>query len=265
MHLHFYKYQGTGNDFVLLDNRGQNWEQKLKKKDIAFLCDRRFGIGADGLILLSDSKDHDFRMIYYNSDGNESSMCGNGGRCIVAFAQTMGVIGTQTTFDAIDGSHEARIENKQITLKMSKPSGMRALGKDISWLDTGSPHYVRFQDQSIAEINVDKEGRQIRNSEAFREGGTNVNFVNILQDAKLRVRTYERGVEAETLSCGTGVTACAYAYHQAYPFTSPHIEVMTEGGKLEVKIDHFQQENEAVYLIGPATYVFEGDMAWVAD
>lgn len=261
MHIHFYKYQGTGNDFVILDNRNSRWEKILTTSQIAFLCDRRFGIGADGLILLSDSEEHDFKMIYYNSDGRESSMCGNGGRCIVAFAYQLGAIGPQCSFEAIDGLHEAQISGKEVKLKMGKPQGYQPLAEHTVWLDTGSPHYVRFQEEAVSQLDVDQEGREIRNSEAYRAEGTNVNFVNVLGEAQLQVRTYERGVEAETLSCGTGVTACAYAYHQSNPATSGTIQVKTEGGNLSVEIQNFQQHDEAVFLIGPATFVYEGDIA----
>ncbi len=265
MNLHFYKYQGTGNDFILLDNRGLDLEKKLETKHIHFLCDRRFGIGADGLILLSDSSEEDFRMIYYNADGRESSMCGNGGRCIVAFAQKLGIIQNSCSFEAIDGLHEASILASQVKLKMGKPKGFQSLTSHAVWLDTGSPHYVQFQTEAVSALNVDQEGRRIRNSDTYRQEGTNVNFVNILEDAVLQVRTYERGVEGETLSCGTGVTACAYAYHRSHPATAPQIQVQTEGGKLEVAIERFQQPDEAIYLIGPASFVYEGDISLSGD
>jgi len=261
MDIHFFKYQGTGNDFIILDNRGLTWENVLTTKQIAFLCDRRFGIGGDGLILLSDADTEDFRMIYYNADGRESSMCGNGGRCIVAFAQKVGLISQHCTFEAIDGLHEASIEGAQVKLKMGKPHGFYTISDDVVWLDTGSPHYVQFQDSAVSTLHVDQLGRQIRNSEPFRKEGTNVNFVNILGNGQLQVRTYERGVEGETLSCGTGVTACAYAYHLAHPEEADTIHVKTEGGKLSVEINDFQEVDEAVFLIGPATFVFEGNIS----
>lgn len=258
MQIHFFKYQGTGNDFIIMDNRNQDWEAVLTTEQIAFLCDRRFGIGADGLMLLSDSKEQDFRMIYYNADGRESSMCGNGGRCIVAFAQKIELIDNSCTFEAIDGLHEASIEGNQVKLKMGKPHGFRAIADDVVWLDTGSPHYVQFQETAVGKLDVNQAGSEIRYSEPFRKEGTNVNFVNILGKALLQVRTYERGVEAETLSCGTGVTACAYAYLRAHPANAQTIQVRTEGGALAVEITDFQQANESVFLIGPATFVFEG-------
>lgn len=265
MDIPFFKYQGTGNDFVILDNRNLQWEALLSTEQIAFLCDRRFGIGADGLILLSDSPDQDFRMIYYNADGRESSMCGNGGRCIVAFAQKVGLIDEHCTFEAIDGLHEASIAGTQVKLKMGKPHGLHSISSDAVWLDTGSPHYVQFQDTAVSQLNVDQAGSKIRYSEPFKKEGTNVNFVNVLGKAHLQVRTYERGVEAETLSCGTGVTACAYAYLKSQPEGVETIQVQTEGGKLSVEVNNFQQADEAVYLIGPATFVFEGNISLHID
>lgn len=261
MEIHFYKYQGTGNDFIILDNRNLRWEKVLTTSQIAFLCDRRFGIGADGLMLLSDSATQDFNMIYYNADGRESSMCGNGGRCIVAFAQKVGLIDQQCTFEAIDGLHEAWIQGQNVKLKMGRPHGFHTISEQTVWLDTGSPHYVHFQESAVSLLNVDREGSQIRYSDPYREAGTNVNFVNILENGHLQVRTYERGVEAETLSCGTGVTACAYAYFKAHSTSPETIQVKTEGGDLAVQINDFQQANEAVYLIGPATFVYEGNIS----
>jgi len=247
MNLHFYKYQGTGNDFIIIDNRGRSLEKNLSTATIAKLCDRRFGIGADGLILLSDSQEQDFRMIYYNSDGRESSMCGNGGRCIVSFANKLGAVAASCVFDAIDGLHEAEIKDNLVKLKMGKPQGFQALANQQVWLDTGSPHYVSFEDQPIAELDVYSKGKEVRNSPPFQEQGTNVNFVNVLGVRHLKVRTYERGVEAETLSCGTGVTASAYAYLQLQAkSTYDTIRVDTPGGQLSVEIQAQGTTEEAV-------------------
>jgi diaminopimelate epimerase len=259
--LHFYKYQGTGNDFILLHNPNQQFENRLTTPQIAWLCDRRFGVGADGLMLLSPSDQADFRMIYYNSDGRESSMCGNGGRCITAFAHRLGLIGEHCTFDAIDGLHEAWIEeNGLVRLKMGTPTGLISLDERSLWLDTGSPHYVTFVEEELSDWDVEGEGKKVRYSEAFAREGTNVNFVNVLAPHRLRVRTYERGVEAETLSCGTGVTACAYARLSEMARSEGTLSIQTEGGELSVEVRKRGMPQEEVFLIGPATFVFEGQV-----
>lgn len=259
MELSFFKYQGTGNDFVLLDNRGKNWEKLLSKGNIAFLCDRRRGIGADGLMLLSDSEDSDFKMIYYNSDGGESTMCGNGGRCIVGFANRLGHIQDECTFEAIDGLHYAQIKENEVILEMMKPQGFQSLDNSKYWIDTGSPHYVWFTDEPIQDIPVVEQGKQIRYHPDFQPiGGTNVNFVNITEAQVLQVRTYERGVENETLSCGTGVTACAYTYLLKHPQDPSEIQVKTPGGKLKVQVTKMGMTDERVFLSGPATFVYQG-------
>ena len=261
MNLPFYKYQGTGNDFVMLDNRTNKYEDQLTREQIAFLCDRRMGIGADGLILLSPSETEDFRMIYYNSDGGESAMCGNGGRCLVAFAHYLGVIGSECTFDAVDGLHHASIEGEIVTLEMQVPQGYQKLNGNTVWLNTGSPHYVRFDEKSVLDLNVYQEGKQIRYSEPYlSQGGTNVNFVNVLESNRLKVRTYERGVEDETLSCGTGVTACAYAHLVETDGVGENVEIEVKGGKLEVIVKDRGTDQEKVFLKGPATYVFAGEI-----
>ncbi|MCL4151413.1 UNVERIFIED_CONTAM: hypothetical protein GTU68_010396 [Idotea baltica] len=259
MELSFFKYQGTGNDFILLDNRKKNWERLLSRESIAYLCDRRRGIGADGLMLLSDSEDADFRMIYYNSDGGESTMCGNGGRCIVGFAKRLGHIQDECTFDAIDGLHHAQVNGNEVILEMMKPKGFQTLADSKFWIDTGSPHYVWFTDKPIEEISVFEQGKKIRYHTDFQAiGGTNVNFVNIDEPKKLQVRTYERGVENETLSCGTGVTACAYTYLMQHPQDSPEIQINTPGGILKVEVKDMGTTEERVFLSGPATFVFQG-------
>ncbi|MEZ4830234.1 MAG: diaminopimelate epimerase [Bacteroidia bacterium] len=261
MKLPFYKYQGTGNDFVMVDNREGLFSRVFSQQQIAFICDRRFGIGADGFILLSPSETGDFQMIYYNSDGRESTMCGNGGRCLVAFARDLGLEKETYTFDAVDGLHHATVSAGIVSLEMIRPHGLRKIEDSVFWLDTGSPHFVSFNDQPVAEINVFAEGRKIRYSEPFASaGGTNVNFANILSPQKLRVRTYERGVEDETLSCGTGVTACAYAYLSAQGGSDGKIIVETQGGTLSVEVQNAGTPSERVLLQGPATFVFRGEM-----
>jgi diaminopimelate epimerase len=256
MKLHFHKYQGTGNDFILLDNREGNIS--LSRDEVAWLCHRRFGIGADGLMLLESTPEADFRMVYYNSDGGESTMCGNGGRCIVAFAHALGIIGNSTRFIAVDGPHHADIEGGIVSLEMKDVAGMQRYdGYDI--LDTGSPHYIQWV-EDVAATDVFHLGRRIRNEERFTPGGINVNFVKRSGANTLSVRTYERGVEDETLSCGTGVTAAAIAASGGDTGTFSY-QILTPGGKLEVQF-HKPTPDSAnkVILRGPALSVFEGDV-----
>ncbi|MBZ9651044.1 diaminopimelate epimerase [Psychroflexus montanilacus] len=258
MDLHFYKYQGTGNDFVLIDNRTSNF--KNDTKIIKKLCDRRFGVGADGLILLENSSLDlsDFKMVYFNADGNESTMCGNGGRCIVAFAKKLGVIESETTFEAIDGLHSATIKDGFVNLKMVDVPTVN-LSKEASFLDTGSPHHVAFVDD-VYDFDVFTQGRRIRNLPNYEAiKGTNVNFIQI-KEGVVHVRTYERGVEDETLSCGTGVTAAAITAKMSNKIEDLPVKVITKGGTLEVD---FEVEGpnavKNIWLKGPATFVFEGD------
>lgn len=261
MEISFEKYHGTGNDFIMIDHRDKQMAELLDQNHIAFLCDRHFGIGADGLILLESSPAFDFRMVYYNSDGRQSSMCGNGGRCLVAFAAYLGIISDTCTFEATDGLHEAELlSDGSIALGMQSVSSLQRHGSD--WvLDTGSPHYVRFLDQGIDSLDVVQEGQSIRNSALFAADGVNVNFVQV-HPGGIRVRTYERGVEDETLSCGTGVTAAAIAYAAANSLTGPQeIAVDTKGGKLGVAFNYTRKKTTEVRLIGPATRVFSGTLS----
>ena len=255
MEINFHKYQGTGNDFVIIDNR----DNLFPKSDIQLinkLCDRRFGIGADGLILLEHSDTSDFKMIYFNADGNESTMCGNGGRCIVAFAKKLVLISDKTTFDAIDGIHYATITNDIASLQMIDVDTVKD-NKSHFFLNTGSPHHVEFVD-AISKVDVKTKGRSIRNGTPYFEEGTNVNFVEQIDDNSFKVRTYERGVEDETLSCGTGVVAVAIAANVAERTSETNINLETLGGKLSVS---FTKENgvyQNIFLTGKATFVFEG-------
>jgi diaminopimelate epimerase len=266
----FFKYQGTGNDFVMIDQRQQQFVQKSDVATINHLCDRRFGIGADGLILLEYPKNteggaRDFQMIYFNADGRESSMCGNGGRCLVAFANYLKVFENQCVFNAIDGLHDAKVRaDGWVELKMIDVEKVE-IGKDFYLLNTGSPHFVVFV-EDLTDINVYENGREIRYSERFYTEGVNVNFVEIKKDGSLEVATYERGVEAETFSCGTGVTAAAIAFalKKDYNFKENKtliVPILTKGGNLEVRL----QRNSAgvfqdIWLCGPATQVFEGEV-----
>lgn len=256
MQFTFYKYQGTGNDFVMIDNRTLIFPKKDANL-IKRLCDRRFGIGADGLILLENHDQYDFTMVYYNSDGNESSMCGNGGRCLVAFAKKMGVISTKAEFEAVDGYHFATIDDNNTVFLQMKDVDVVDVKENYTFLNTGSPHHVQMVDD-LVHYNIKDEGAKIRYSSLYGKAGSNVNFVSQVNEDTFTVRTYERGVEDETLSCGTGVTAVAIAMFVNKKTTSNHINLNVEGGKLAV---NFEVENGCftnVNLIGPATFVFEG-------
>ena len=254
MILQCYKYQGTGNDFVLIDNRNQ--DILLTTEQIKWLCDRRFGIGADGLMLLEFQEGVDFKMVYYNSDGNESSMCGNGGRCITAFAKLLGIIESSAKFIAIDGMHEAKIEDEFVSLKMNEVKQIET-GENYFYLNTGSPHYVQFVDD-IDTIDVFTEGKKIRYNDRFKAEGTNVNFIQKTEH-ELVVRTYERGVENETLSCGTGVTAAALvAALTGNSTTKNNCSVKTLGGNLNVTFEKVLESNfYNIWLEGPAVFVFK--------
>lgn len=256
MEITFYKYEGTGNDFVMIDNR-QNIFPKNNLKLIEKLCDRRFGIGADGLILLENDSETNFKMVYYNSDGNESSMCGNGGRCITAFAKSLNVIQNEATFIATDGLHEATIlENELVNLQMKDVSEVK-IESDYVFLNTGSPHHVMLVDD-LENQDVKTIGAQIRYSDLYGKAGSNVNFVKQISESHFALRTYERGVEDETLSCGTGATAAAIAMNAIGKTNSHTIKLDVEGGQLEVSFDKVDDRYINVFLKGPATFVFSG-------
>ncbi len=258
MKLQFFKYQGAGNDFVMIDDRSESFKQD--KDLIEWLCDRHFGIGADGLILLQNDVNTDFKMVYFNSDGRQSTMCGNGGRCIVRFAQHLGLIQNQTSFQAIDGLHEALMDENQVQLKMSNVSHVDKFPTHL-FLNTGSPHHVEFV-QDVNQIDVKIRGSQIRYGAPYFQEGSNVNFVEILPENTLKIRTYERGVEDETLACGTGITAAAIAAFEAEKISTYHVNLKAYGGDLQVK---FQKNTsggyENIWLIGPAEMVFGGEIA----
>ncbi len=257
MILHFYKYQGCGNDFILLDNRSNTIN--LSMLEIKKMCDRHFGIGADGLMLLENLPDYDFKMVYYNSDGNQSSMCGNGGRCITAFANQLNIIKNKARFMAIDGEHLSIINNGIISLKMNDVLTVEK-HPDYYFLNTGSPHVVKWVD-NINEYNVFEEGKKIRFSQAFKnKGGTNVNFIEQKNDMLL-VRTYERGVEDETLACGTGVVASALVNAFANKSAEKNkCNIVSLGGNLNVTyIQHTDNSFTDIWLKGPAKFVFEGE------
>lgn len=258
MPIEFYKYQGTGNDFVMIDNRLLQFP-KNNTKLVATLCDRKFGIGADGLILLEDHPEYDFKMVYYNSDGNLSSMCGNGGRCLVQFARFLGIIKHEATFEAVDGLHFARIlENNWVSLGMNDVKEVRQETGYV-FLDTGSPHHVQLV-ENVTAFDVVSEGRNIRH-DIYGKAGANVNFVTPLSDNSFRVRTYERGVENETLSCGTGVTAVALAMYTLGKTTAKNVTLETPGGTLQITFEPKEGHFEKVFLNGPALQVFKGTWA----
>jgi diaminopimelate epimerase len=254
----FYKYQGTGNDFIFIDNR-KNQIGSLSQKQVGFLCHRRFGIGADGLMLLNPHEKLDFTMVYYNSDGNISSMCGNGGRCITAFAHQVGQIKDRAQFQAVDGIHDAVINTDgTVSLKMIDVQSVEK-NDNFYFLNTGSPHYVQFV-KDIEKFDVFGKGRAIRNNERFKKEGTNVNFVEILSPDSIFVRTYERGVEDETYSCGTGVTASAISAGFELDNNNNSFNIKALGGNLNVR---YQKQNNTfsdIWLTGPATYVFSGEI-----
>jgi diaminopimelate epimerase len=252
----FNKYQGTGNDFIIIDNRKDVIDPENSGL-INKLCDRRFGIGADGLILISDNENYDFEMKYFNSDGFESTMCGNGGRCSSDFAIKHGIAGNTLTFRAIDGKHKALSENGIIRLQMNDIKDPVKI-KENYFINTGSPHYIVFQ-KDIDKIDVNSEGKNIRWSDEFAPEGTNVNFVEV-SDKGIYVRTFERGVEEETLSCGTGVTASAIASVLSGQIVNVPVRVRTRGGNLEVSFNYGGGNISDIWLSGPATFVFEGNI-----
>lgn len=256
MQIEFYKYQGTGNDFVMIDNR-----QGIFPKDniqlIAHLCDRRFGIGGDGLILLENDPETDFKMVYYNSDGNQSSMCGNGGRCLVAFAKKLNVIDDNTTFIATDGLHHASVgSNGIVSLQMIDVEEVK-ITPEYVFMNTGSPHHIQLVDD-LEHYNVKENGASIRYGELYGKQGSNINFVKKIDETTFSLRTYERGVEDETLACGTGATAVAIAMNALGETKANSIDLNVEGGKLVVSFDKKEGQFTNVFLKGPAEFVFKG-------
>ena len=255
MNIQFHKYQGAGNDFIIIDNRSLFFDDSNHKL-IHSLCDRKLGIGADGLILLQDVTNYDFEMVYYNADGHLGSMCGNGGRCVVDFAKQLNIFEKECHFLACDGPHLATWTSSNVSLRMQNVEEIES-GEDYFFLDTGSPHYVKFV-KDIESINVFEEGQKIRYNERFKNDGTNVNFVQI-KDQKLYVRTYERGVEDETLACGTGVVASVLSAYEAKLISNNTVEVIALGGDLKVnfeKKDHYH----SIDLVGPYNCVFKGEI-----
>ncbi|HEX8059761.1 MAG TPA: diaminopimelate epimerase [Cyclobacteriaceae bacterium] len=250
MKLHFEKYQATGNDFVLVDNR--NGSINLTVDQIRKICDRKFGVGADGLMLIEKHPSLDFNLVYYNSDGSQS-LCGNGSRAAVRMASALGMINGKATFNAYDGKHEAEVGDV-IKVKINDVT----VGNNSDFINTGSPHVIKFV-TGLKDYPVYEEGKRLRD---LKPNGTNVNFVELLPDNTIYVRTYERGVENETLSCGTGVTACALAVHFK-GYSSP-VAIKTPGGELSVQFTPHPSGQSVtfhdIFLIGPAKMVFKGDL-----
>lgn len=253
MQIEFSKYQGTGNDFILVDNRSGQCDN-LSQSDIQFFCYRRFGIGADGLILVQHCPDASFEMVYFNADGSQS-FCGNGARCTVHFASTLGIDTRNVIFKAIDGLHQASQCGDEVRIHMQDVKSVNRVGEDFV-VHTGSPHYVRISNDHSKE-NVVQTGKAIRYNETFQLEGINVNLLAI-HEKGIEVATYERGVEDETLSCGTGVTACALVYATLSNASINHVEVQTKGGKLEVFWKKTETGFQDIFLVGPATFVFKG-------
>ncbi len=258
MEFTFYKYQGTGNDFVIIDNR-DNFFPKDNTALVAQICDRRFGVGADGLLLMENHPSADFKMVYYNSDGNLSSMCGNGGRCISHFANFLGIISEKTTFEAVDGTHEATVKNDWVSLRMNDVDKVNLFENHI-FLNTGSPHHVEMV-SNLQDFDVFSKGRTLRNK-IYGKEGANINFVEQNNEGIFSVRTYERGVEAETLSCGTGVTAVAIGMFATGKTPHNQVRLKTPGGELLVRFEKRGSTYKNVYLEGPAVQVFKGIWQW---
>ncbi len=260
MRLVFHKYHGTGNDFILIDNRMNifNPDEKI----ISALCRRRLGIGADGLMVLTNHPEADFEMKYYNADGKEGTMCGNGGRCMAAFAAFLNIIDLETTFMAVDGIHKAKLVAEsgnitEVSLKMQDVPVIRQ-ADNYFLIDTGSPHYVEFV-HDIDDIDIYEKGKKIRWDKRFQPEGLNVNFVEVTESG-LKVVTFERGVEDVTLSCGTGVTASALAASVLDGKDAGYYDVATAGGNLSVRFKKEDGKFTDIWLEGPAKRVFSGEV-----
>ena len=250
----FYKYQATGNDFIIIDDREELFDIDDSNL-IKSLCERKMGVGADGLILLRNHNSYDFEMIYFNSDGNQSTLCGNGARCIVSFANTLDIISSKSTFLAIDGIHQANIYDKSVSIKFNDIKSIQFDNGNYI-VDSGSPHFITFKD-NIENLDVENEGRSIRNMDKFSRDGINVNFVSL--GDSIRIRTYERGVESETLSCGTGAVAASIALFYSGLFEDNEVDLQTNGGLLSVTFDEFNGVFKNIWLTGEANLVYIGE------
>ena len=253
MKINFTKYEGNGNDFIIIDDRKEEFSEDNVLM-ISKLCDRKFGIGADGLILLRKHKAHDFQMIYFNSDGNESSMCGNGGRCLVSYVLQLDIDLKTNSFLAIDGVHKFKVVDNEVYLKMNDVKDI-VVKNGYNFLNTGSPHVVQIV-ENVDEINVYEQGKKIRRQ--FEEmNGVNVNFVSFNNDI-IKCRTFERGVENETLSCGTGVVAVALYVFKKKKISDKKIIVSTKGGSLSVSFKNDGNSFREIWLKGDINKIFDG-------
>lgn len=253
MPIEFYKYQGTGNDFILINNFDSTFD-KSNKTLIEKMCDRKFGIGADGLMVLERSGSADFDLYFFNPDASVS-FCGNGSRCAVRMARDLGLIGRdETSFNAFDGLHQAVVQPGFVSVTM-RDVGEVEKNDHGFFVNTGAPHVVVLKDK-VDQVSIVEAGRAIRYSEKYAPVGTNVNFMEEVPDG-IKIRTYEKGVEDETLSCGTGVTACALTYAYLHPLAMA-VKVYTRGGVLEVMFDRKEKGFANIRLSGAATFVFKG-------
>lgn len=252
----FYKYQGTGNDFILIDDRVERFNIDNPKL-VKSICKRKFGVGSDGLIILRNHEHHDFEMIFFNSAGEKSTFCGNGGRCILSFAKDLGIISKKSIFIAYDGIHEGEINGRNIRLKMADVQKVN-VKDDCIVLDTGSPHLIKIVD-NLKDLDVITEGRKLRFSKEFGTYGINVNFTEIRND-HVFIRTYERGDEMESLSCGTGSVAAAIALHKIKKVNSQHLTIYTKGGELEVFFKYDGRYYTDIWLSGEARMVYKGHL-----
>jgi len=257
MLVQFEKYQGAGNDFIMIDNRSGK-HNTLGIDQIQWMCNRHYGIGSDGLILLNESSEADFEMDFYNPDGSKS-FCGNGARCVVAFANALGVEATTHTFNAIDGIHEYTLEDHSIGIHMGDVDHIELVGIDSAFLNTGSPHYITLSDDLSTE-NTLALGREIRYSAQYKKDGVNVNLVQVKSSHEIDIATYERGVEGETLACGTGATACALFLAFRNEITQGAVVVNAKGGKLAVRFVRNESGFKHIWLLGPAVKVFNGEI-----
>ncbi|MCB9189418.1 MAG: diaminopimelate epimerase [Flavobacteriales bacterium] len=259
MDLEFYKYHGAGNDFVIFDNRDKIFPEDNRIERIQNICKRHFGVGSDGLILIESDPNYDFYMEFYNPDGSQS-FCGNGSRCAVMFAYHMGIVAENCSFNSIHGiNHAVVVDKENISLRMFDVDGIEK-GLDHYYLDTGSPHYNIYV-QDVSQVDLIPFARSIRYNDRFKEIGTNVNLIQRVGERSIKVRTYERGVEDETLSCGTGVTACAITELVSSGFSSGKVNIETLGGQLSVEVKSIVDQNvSGVTLIGPAVFVFKGEV-----
>jgi len=257
MTIDFFKYQGAGNDFIIIDNRFKEFDGD-KEKTAVKLCNRKFGIGSDGLIFIEPSIHSTFKMDFLNPDGSRS-FCGNGSRCAVKYIFDTGDVDDQISFEAIDGEHIAKITNLGVLVEMNDVKNIDIEGRSY-FTDTGSPHYVSFFD-TVNELDMIKFGHKIRYSDKYNAKGTNVNAVEVVNESHIKVRTYERGVENETLACGTGVTACALSYGLLNNLSEGEINIDALGGNLIVsfKKSKFNVFTD-IWLEGPAIYVFKGEI-----